>query len=126
MADFADTKLNPAVDNDQIAKQWKTKNERNVMPCFRKKLQDKHVKEVKAKHKDSVNGAPPSLPTLCAAWAAFSAVLTCTWKCFSSRTHSVLPTTLSLENRPEQSGEGAHGEDYPAGEDRTRRAYRLS
>ena len=125
MADCTDTKLNPAVDNEQIAKQWKTKNERNVMPCFRKKLQDKHVKEVKAKHKDSVNGASLSLPILCAVWAAFSAVLTCTCKCVSSWTHSVLPT-LSLENRPEQSGEGAHGEDYPAGEDRTRQACRLS
>ena len=53
-ATFVYTKLHPAISDQQIAKQWKTKNDRNVMACHRKILQEKHIKEVKAKHKESL------------------------------------------------------------------------
>ena len=50
-ANFVYTKLHPATDDRNIADQWKAQNDRNVMACHRKAMQEKHVQKVKAAHK---------------------------------------------------------------------------
>ena len=50
-ANFVYTKLHPDTNDRYIADQWKVQNDRNVMACHRKAMQEKHIREVQARHK---------------------------------------------------------------------------